>query len=324
MNRVGREGRGESVWMGFFLSRVIDDFLPLCERRGDRSVPPISRVPRAARDALNDSGWDGDWYRRGFYDGGEPLGSQLFRRMPDRRPRPGLGGHLGRGARRSRRPRDRPVERQLISDADGLIRLLTPAFEKTPNDPGYIKGYVPGVRENGGQYTHAALWVIRAVAELSRNDRAAGLLEMLNPSTSRTAEQVAVYQVEPYVVAADVYGEAPHVGRGGWTWYTGSAGWMYRVAIESILGFQWIGGEALSLHPCIPDDWPGFTFSFRLPGSRPATTSGSTIRMAEPAPREAYESTVPRPSSEWRCMDPLAHDGRAHRVEIVLGPEGDC
>src|SRR6185295_2301922 len=147
-------------------------------------------------------------------------------------------------------------ERELVDEKAGLIRLLTPPFDKTAHDPGYIKGYVPGIRENGGQYTHAALWVIRALAELGRRERAATLLEMIGPVAHTTPGGLPVYRVEPYVVVADIYGTPPHVGRGGWTWYTGSAGWMYRVALESVLGLTLESGKVLRLAPRIPDGWP--------------------------------------------------------------------
>ena len=188
------------------------------------------------------------------------------------------------------------VETHLVSDDDGLIRLLTPPFVDTPHDPGYIKGYVAGVRENGGQYTHAALWVVRALAKLGRRDRAAALLDLLNPvHHAATAAQVARYQVEPYVVAADVYGAPPHVGRGGWTWYTGSSGWMLRVALESVLGLRTEGGETLVVAPCVPDDWPGYRLDLAAarrrghlghprPQSRPLQRSGGGRQRRRRAP----------------------------------------
>jgi cyclic beta-1,2-glucan synthetase len=217
------------------------------------------------------------------------------------------------------------VERRLISDDDRLIRLLTPPFQHTAHDPGYIRGYVPGVRENGGQYTHAALWVVRAVAELSLNNRAAALLAMINPiHHSRTSEQIATYQVEPYVVAADVYGETPHVGRGGWTWYTGSAGWMYRVAVESILGLRLIDGRELAVRPCIPDDWPGFVLTYRIPGEATAyriTVANSQGRSGRPV--AATLDSVPIGIREDGVRIRLAHDGLVHSLEIVLGPRDD-
>jgi cyclic beta-1,2-glucan synthetase len=323
MNRVGRQGRGESVWMGFFLHDVLEKFIPLCATRGDANRATRYRtVQERLRTALNDGGWDGEWYRRGYYDSGDPLGS----RDSDECRIDALAqawAVLSRVAPtdRARRAID-SVEQHLISEKDGIIRLLTPAFEKTPNDPGYIKGYVPGVRENGGQYTHAALWVVRAVAELSRNNRAAALLRMINPiSHTRTPEQVAVYQIEPYVVAADVYGEPPHVGRGGWSWYTGSAGWMYRVAIESILGLRLVDGRGATISPCIPDDWPGFTLRYRLPGE--ATRYDFVVRNPRASAGSPISASVDGAAASvdaGQVHIPFERDGLVHHVEIVLGP----
>jgi N,N'-diacetylchitobiose phosphorylase len=324
MNRVGHDGRGESVWMGFFLVQTLEDFIPLCrERRDDGRAARFAAYRERLRLALNDSGWDGEWYRRGYYDNGKPLGSHesdecridalaqawaiISKVAPPQRAESALDA----------------LEKHLISDRDQLIRLLTPPFEHTAEDPGYIKGYVAGVRENGGQYTHAALWVVRAMAEAGRRTRAAALLEMLSPVThTANAARVARYHVEPYVIAADVYGVAPHVGRGGWTWYTGSAGWMLRVAVESILGFDIESGEWLTLAPRIPDEWPGFTLSHRRPdGTR-------------------YEIVVDNPERNASAIAAASLDGRAvivaagslriglerdqalHRVHVRLGPHG--
>ncbi|MGH7447734.1 MAG: GH36-type glycosyl hydrolase domain-containing protein, partial [Longimicrobiales bacterium] len=226
MNRVGREGRGESVWLGFFLYTILSDYIPVCDRRGDSDR--AARY-RAYRDelavALEDAGWDGAWYRRAYYDDGSPIGSAQSDEC--RIDAIAQAWAVLSGVA----PPDRAaqaldaLEEHLVSEEDGLIRLLTPPFDRTPHDPGYIRGYLPGVRENGGQYTHGALWAVRALAEAGRVERAASLLEMLSPvSHTRTPQEVAVYQAEPYVIAADVYGEPPHVGRGGWTWYTGSSG----------------------------------------------------------------------------------------------------
>ena len=322
MNRVGRLGHGESVWMGFFLHQVLGEFLPLCEARGDRARADRYRKHRDdLRASLNDGGWDGAWYRRGYYDNGVPLGSitsdecridalaQSWAVLSGAAP-----------ADRAREAMDQ-VERQLISGPDRLIRLLTPPFEFTTEDPGYIKGYVAGVRENGGQYTHAATWVVRAMAELGRNNRAAALLDLLNPIlNAATPEQVARYQVEPYVVAADIYSVAPHVGRGGWTWYTGSSGWMYRVALESILGLHWVGGKELHLAPCIPDDWPGFTIHWRYPGSRTVWN----IEVTNPGrnglgARTAHLDGVPTTIANGAAVIPLVDDGRTHRITLTTG-----
>ncbi|MBK8907778.1 MAG: glycosyl transferase [Rhodospirillales bacterium] len=266
MNRVGREGRGESVWLGFFLYQILHRFLPFCRQRGDaRRAEAYEAYRTRLANALNDAGWDGGWYRRAYYDDGAPLGSAAGDEC--RIDALAQAWAVISGAA----PRDRgeqaldALETHLISDQDRLIRLLTPPFEHTPHDPGYIKGYVAGVRENGGQYTHAAMWVVQAMAEAGRPDRAAELLEMLSPvSHAATRKDADVYMVEPYVVAADVYGAAPHVGRGGWTWYTGAAGWMYQVTLQCILGVA-IEGDYLVMTPRLPHTWPGFELRYRCP-----------------------------------------------------------
>ena len=322
MNRVGREGRGESVWMGFFLYTVLGEFLPLCEARGDGARARRYAAHREdLRRALESDGWDGAWYRRGYYDDGTPLGSstsdecrvdalvQAWAVLSGAAP-----------AERASRALD-AVEEQLVSEKDGLIRLLWPPFDRTPHDPGYIKGYVPGVRENGGQYTHAALWVVRAIAEMGRNDRAARLLEMLSPVTrSATPERVDVYQVEPYVAAADVYGTPPHVGRGGWTWYTGSAAWMVRVLLESILGLRVVGGETLELAPCVPNDWPRFEIAYRLPGGKTRYDIHATNpHRSGKGVREARVDGEPAPVIGGVARISIEQDGCTHRVDLVLG-----
>jgi cellobiose phosphorylase len=327
MNRVGREGRGESVWMGFFLCRIISDFLPLCEQRGDSvRAERYSAYRIELETALNRDGWDGAWYRRAYYDNGAVMGSaksdecridalaQAWAIISGVAPDERAGSALT------------AVERQLISDPPGLIRLLTPPFVSTPNDPGYIKGYVAGVRENGGQYTHAACWVVRAAAEQGWRNKAAAWLEMLSPiSHALTPEEVARYQVEPYVVTADIYGEAPHVGRGGWTWYTGSAGWFYRVGIESVLGFSVEQGNSLLLKPCIPDDWDGYRLDYRVPGesTRYRISISNPSRCAERIVAAILDGSplalLPEPDAALRI--PLARDGLQHNLDIAMGKE---
>ncbi|MBK8165102.1 MAG: glycosyl transferase [bacterium] len=325
MNRVGRLGRGESTWMGFFLVSIIDAFAPLCDERGDKDRADRYRAHREhLAAALNDGGWDGQWYRRGYYDDGAPLGSHenrecridalaqawsvLSRVAPPERAAAALD----------------QVEAQLINDDERLVRLLTPPFVDTPRDPGYIRGYVAGVRENGGQYTHAATWVVRAMAEQGRRDRAAQLLDLLNPVLhAATPAQVSRYKVEPYVVAADVYGAAPHVGRGGWTWYTGSSGWLQRVALESVLGLRTRGGDTLVVAPCIPDGWPGFRLTWRLPGD--GTTYEVDVRNPSGCSRAVVAATVdgvnlaPR---DGQAHLPLHRDGGRHVVTVTLGSGG--
>ncbi len=318
MNRVGREGRGESVWMAFFLGSVLRDMAPLARRRGDEALARRWDAHRAAlAAAVERSAWDGEWYLRAFYDDGTPLGThagdecridalvQAWSVLSGMAP-----------PERAARAMD-AAERHLVSERERLVRLLTPAFENTPHDPGYIKGYVRGVRENGGQYTHAALWVVAALARLGRRERAARVLELMNPvHHARDEAAVARYQVEPYVVAADVYGEAPHVGRGGWTWYTGSAGWMIRACLESVLGLSVHGGAELRVAPCIPDDWPGFAVRWRVPGADGTTY---VVRVTRGDAFAARLDGAPLPGSGPAARIPLVRDGAEHRVDVVLG-----
>ena len=322
MNRVGREGRGESVWMGFFLHAILGDFVPVCERRGDHErAERYERFRDAMRTAVNDGGWDGAWYRRAYYDNGEPMGSvesdecridglaQAWAVMSGAAP-----------PERARSAMD-AVLAQLVSEDEGLIRLLTPAFQDTPNDPGYIKGYVAGVRENGGQYTHAALWVVRAFAEMGCHDLAARLLAMLSP-VSHTSDPatLATYRTEPYVIVADVYGESPHVGRGGWTWYSGSAGWMLRVAIESVLGLQLAHGETLRIRPCTPAHWPGFRVRYRVPGTR--TVYGIEVLNPDGVAAGVASATLdgqPVAVQHGIAIVPVLRDGAHHVVRVTLG-----
>ena len=322
MNRVGREGRGESVWMGFFLFRIITDFLPLCERRGDAArIERYSAYRTRLEVVLNDAGWDGAWYRRAYYDNGAVMGSaQSDECQIDALAQAWSVISGAAPADRARQALD-AMEARLVSDRDGLIRLLAPPFVDTPQDPGYIKGYVAGVRENGGQYTHAACWVVRAVAEAGRGERAAQLLEMLSPvSHASTPDAVATYQVEPYVIAADIYGAEPHVGRGGWTWYTGSAGWMYRVALESVLGFTLQGGDRIRIKPAVPAAWPHFSIRYRLPDGATVYhikvsndgVGGAAQVMAAALDRE------PVAIEDGAALIPMKSDGLAHEVMIVL------
>jgi cyclic beta-1,2-glucan synthetase len=265
MNRVGAEGRGESVWLGWFAYRALHDFAALCDRVGlaDEAEAQRARAAHLHR-ALEEQGWDGGWYRRAYYDDGTPLGSAQNREC--RIDSIAQSWAVLSGAPRTPRTQQavQAVLDNLVRWDDGLILLLTPPFDRTPRDPGYIKGYLPGVRENGGQYTHAATWVAWAMADLGDGDTAARLFGLLGPIRHADTPQKALrYVVEPYVVAADVYGAPPHTGRGGWTWYTGSSGWLYRVGIEAILGLRLEGGE-LRVEPRLPRDWPGFTATVSL------------------------------------------------------------
>ncbi|MFI5372808.1 MAG: GH36-type glycosyl hydrolase domain-containing protein, partial [Candidatus Eisenbacteria bacterium] len=268
MNRVGRQGRGESVWLGWFLSKILSDFAAIVAARGDTERADRWRAERERMGTMLEQAWDGDWYRRAYFDDGTPLGSaqaQECRIDAISQSWAVLSGAAPRD--RAERAMD-AVRMQLVRRDAGVIQLLAPPFDQSPLDPGYIKGYVPGVRENGGQYTHAALWTVMAMAHLGSGDEAVELFHMLNPiNHTRSPADVARYQVEPYVVAADVYTHPAHIGRGGWTWYTGSAAWMYRLGLESILGLRQ-RGRCFSVAPCVPASWGGFVVRWQHGRSR--------------------------------------------------------
>jgi cyclic beta-1,2-glucan synthetase len=318
MNRVGEGGAGESVWLAWFLCATLRAFAPIAAARGEATrAATWARHADALAAAVEREAWDGAWYRRAYFDDGTPLGT-----ADDTECRIDAIAQswavLSGAADPARAARAMAaVDEHLVRRADGLVLLFTPPFAHPLHDPGYIRGYPPGVRENGGQYTHAALWTVRAFAELGDGDTAAALFALLNPiEHARTRAGVHRYKVEPYVVAADVYAEAPHVGRGGWTWYTGSAGWMYRVGVESILGLRRCG-DALTIAPCIPRAWDGFDLTYRHGGTRydiavenPDGVSGGVVEIeldGAPLPCDA--------------PIPLVDDGATHRVRVRLGAD---
>ena len=321
MNRIGVEGRGESVWLGFFLYHILELMIPVCKEHGhEERAKRYSKFRQELYEALNRDGWDGEWYRRAFFDDGTPVGSAQNKEC-QRDALVQAWSILSKAAPPERAEKAiQAVEEALVCKEGGLIRLLAPAFNKMEHDPGYIKGYLPGIRENGGQYTHGVLWFIRAMAELGRGTRAVELLEMICPiNHARTPKEVAVYQTEPYVVAADVYGEPPHLGRGGWSWYTGSAGWMVRVIVESVLGFQLEQGKTILLNPCISSDWPSCRISYQLPGEN--TTYN--IHINNPHGRERGVREALLDGSNVEICDgiariPISHDDACHEVTICL------
>jgi cyclic beta-1,2-glucan synthetase len=316
MNRVGHLGKGESVWLGWFLHTVLWEFAKVADAREERERAERWRVHVSLlKAALEREGWDGDWYRRAYFDDGTPLGSAQNEecRIDSIAQTWGVisgAAEPGRGARAMA-----AVDRQLIRPADGLILLLTPPFDKTPDDPGYIKGYVPGIRENGGQYTHAATWTAVAFAELGNGDKATELFRFMNPiNRSNSRANAQRYKVEPYVVAGDIYAEPPHVGRGGWTWYTGSAGWLYRTGIEWILGFR-VRGMILNIDPCIPRNWPGYSIDFRYHSAIYKIKVENPSNVARGVALTELDGTL-LPGS---ASIPLADDGAVHTIRIVLG-----
>lgn len=265
MNRVGEKGKGESVWLGFFIHITLSRFEKICRKTGDDSrAERYKRTAAELKKSLNNEGWDGNWYLRAFYDDGTPLGSSQNDECRIDAISQAWAVISGVASETRGMEAMSAVENHLISEHDRIIRLLTPPFDQTGKNPGYIKGYIPGVRENGGQYTHGALWVVKAMAEMGLGGKAANYFSMINPvNHTRNMDEVLQYKVEPYVVAADVYGELPLTGQGGWTWYTGSGGWMYRVALESILGLQ-LNKDHILLNPSISPDWPGYSIKIIL------------------------------------------------------------
>jgi cyclic beta-1,2-glucan synthetase len=316
MNRVGADGRGESVWLGWFLYATLLRFAPLAEKRGDSvKAGDWRKHAFALQQAIEREAWDGDWYRRGYFDDGTPLGSvtseecKIDSIAQSWAVMSGAGEH-GHAARAMA-----AVNAQLVSRSDGLIRLFTPPFDHTPHDPGYIKAYPPGLRENGGQYTHAAVWTVLAYAMLGNGDRAAELFSLLNPiNHASTRAGIHRYKVEPYVVCADVYSAPGHVGRGGWTWYTGSAGWMYRAGIEAILGIN-LRGPILSIDPCIPRAWSGFEFTFKHGSSRYRIE----VKNRRGHRRGGMQATLDGQELQGDvCEITLVDDGRYHYGKVTL------
>jgi cellobiose phosphorylase len=313
-NRIGPKGKGESVWLGWFLYLTLIRFAEICDVRQDAERG--NRYLRIAEDlqkSLELHGWDGGWYRRAYFDDGTPLGSaQNAECQIDAIAQ---SWSVISGAARSTRAQDAlmALEHYLWQKEEGILLLLTPPFDKLLPDPGYIKGYVPGVRENGGQYTHGAIWAILAYSCLGDGDKAAELFHMLNPvNHARTEHEVNHYKVEPYVVAADVYATNSNTGRGGWTWYTGAAGWMYQAGLEGILGFK-RQGDKLVLKPCIPSRWEGFSLTYKYLSAK------YKIEVENPKGKMTGIDKITFDGEELKePVIPLKDDGQAHIIRITL------
>ena len=314
MNMIGKEGRGESVWLAFFLYDVLTQFAELARSRQD--LPFADRCVAQAQQLqknIEQHAWDGAWYLRAYFDNGEPLGSQTNPECQiDSLPQTWSVISGAGDPQRSRAAMD-AVDHRLIRRNDRLIQLFDPPFDKSSLNPGYIKGYIPGVRENGGQYTHGAIWTAMAFALMGENDRAWELFMLLNPiHHGGTAEQIATYKVEPYVVAADVYAVAPHTGRGGWTWYTGSAGWMYRLLIETLLGVN-LEGDQLRLAPRLPKTWTTYKIHYRY---RQTVYHVTVTRL----PADAAEASLLSLDGQELAGTgiPLRDDRQEHAVEMKV------
>ena len=265
MNLVGKEGKGESVWLGFFLYDVLVKFSDVARLRNDESFAQYCvNQAKELQKNIRLHAWDGKWYRRAFLDDGSPLGSVLNEECRIDSIAQSWSVISGAGDKERSAMAMKQVDMQLVEREAKLIRLFTPSFDKSSLNPGYIKGYIPGVRENGGQYTHAAIWTALAFAMMGETDKAWELFDLLNPvQHGATAAAIAIYKVEPYVVAADVYTNPQHLGRGGWTWYTGSASWMYRLLVETLLGINRVGDKLL-LTPHLKKEWNSYKVHYRF------------------------------------------------------------
>ena len=314
MNLVGIGGKGESVWLAWFLISILGSFSKIADARGDRDLAGTYRQHITRLTEAVENSWDGAWYRRAYFDDGTPLGSAASTEGKIDSIAQSWAALASTGdSGRARRAME-STDEHLVKRAERLVLLLSPPFDRSTPSPGYIQGYVPGVRENGGQYTHAALWSVLAFARLGDGDRATELFALINPiNHTRTAEDVRRYRAEPYVVAADVYSRPPHTGRGGWTWYTGSAGWMYRVALEGILGITLRDGS-LHIDPCIPRAWKGFEITFKAPRAE------YRIVIENPAGVNRGVKTIEIDgAAAGSPLVPVLDDGGVHSVRVVLG-----
>jgi len=314
MNRVGIHGKGESVWLAWFLIATLRKFAAHAAERGDNATAEdFNRSARTYSDAIEKTSWDGEWYRRAYYDDGAPLGSKESDecKIDSIAQSWSVISHAG-DAQRSELAM-KSLNEHLVREDARLIMLLTPPFNRGPHDPGYIQGYLPGVRENGAQYTHAALWAVLATALRGDGDRAMHLYQMINPVThAQTPDDVAAYKVEPYVVAADVYTAEGHLGRGGWTWYTGSASWLYRVGLEAILGFT-KRADTLEIDPCIPSEWKEFSIEYRH------GESTYSIVVRNPSGLQKGVASVTLDGAQIDGAVQLVSGGSTHEVIVTMG-----
>ena len=314
MNRVGHLGKGESVWLGWFLHATLEEFVTFCELRNGAERSVLYREQMTKLKGALENAWDGDWYLRAYFDDGTKLGSAQSDECRIDSIAQSWSVISGAVDKQRAAHAMTSVETLLTRRDEGLVMLFTPPFNRCSADPGYIKGYVPGVRENGGQYTHAAIWTLIANAMLGDGDRAGELFALLNPiNHALTRAGLQKYRVEPYVVAADVYAVPPHTGRGGWTWYTGSAAWMYRAGVESILGFQ-LNGDVLHIDPCIPRDWPEFEIIYKYGAASYAIKVENPHHVSRGVTKVELDGKI-----QPLFGIVLSDDGQSHRILVVLG-----
>ena len=311
MNLVGIHGKGESIWLGFFLYTVLTRFAPLAERYGDHAFAERCETEsKKLRQQLETHGWDGEWYRRAYFDDGTPLGSSTNTECRIDSIAQSWSVLSGAGDPARTKQALQSLYHNLVSPKEGLVKLLDPPFDKSNPNPGYIQGYLPGIRENGGQYTHGAVWAAMAFAELGETQLAWEVFHILNPiNHGRTAVEIDRYKIEPYVVAGDVYSVSPHTGRGGWSWYTGSAGWLYRLITEVFLGLNLEEGNRLHLVPKVPDDWESFSVEYYF---------GKTLYKINVAQATGEKGILLDDVVLNDGVAVLADDGREHRIHVNL------
>ena len=315
MNRVGENGQGESIWLAWFLNDVLKRFAAICEQYGD--IETAQRYQSLAKQyaaAVEQYAWDGNWYQRAYYDDGTPLGSSQNMECQMDAIAQSWAVLSGAGDLQRSRQAMQSVLDRLVRPQDRLVLLFSPPFDKTPHAPGYIKGYLPGTRENGGQYTHAATWTAWAFASLGDGEQVGKLFNLLNPVfQSDTEEKASVYRVEPYVVCADIYSSAPYVRRGGWTWYTGSAGWLYRLGLEAILGFKKIG-NTLHIDPVIPPAWDEFEIRYQFGESEYLIQVNNPEHVARHVRQMLLDGQLLTDK-----VIPLVDDHQKHQVIVTMG-----
>jgi cellobiose phosphorylase len=313
MNKVGEQGKGESIWLSFFFHEVLIYFADIAITHNDLPFSERCRTEAGLlRQSINKNGWDGEWYLRAYFDDGTPLGSAQNQEGQIDSISQSWSVLSGAGELARSQMAMQAVERRLVRRKDAIIQLLDPPFDKSDQDPGYIRGYVPGVRENGGQYTHAAIWAAMAFAKMGNHERAWELMQIINPiNHGDTAKKIATYKIEPYVIAADVYAVVPHIGRGGWSWYTGSAGWMYRLLSESLLGIH-LEGNQLTITPCLPADWGTYEMQYRY------QTTMYRITVTQRNPEESVANVKVDGIEQVDGIIRLVNDQLDHSVEIVV------
>jgi cellobiose phosphorylase len=311
MDKIGQAGKGESVWLGFFQYDVLMQFSNIARLKNDEAfAEECMKVATRLNDNIEKNAWDGEWYRRAWFDDGTPLGSSKNEECQIDSISQSWSVLSNRNnVARSQTAMD-AAYKHLVRKDISIIQLLDPPFDKSNLNPGYIKGYVPGVRENGGQYTHAAIWLVMAFTALKNTSRTWELFNMINPiHHGNSPQKIATYKVEPYVVAADVYSVRQHSGRGGWTWYTGSAGWMYRLIIESMLGMK-IEGNKLSFAPSLPAEWNSFVVDYKYQ---------STMYHIKIFESENEDTKIVFDGKEQSCTHiSLMDDGAEHWVEVKM------